>query len=140
MLRERAERGSARLNGAYGTFTFNPATGQWTYALNPSLSDPLTAGQIATMTIAAIALVLALGIGFYFAQLVAARVKRIEEAARKIADGDFAARIPVQSSGQLGQLARTFNEMQRRLGQLDSLTGLHPRDVQRGVLVLDPDR
>jgi two-component system OmpR family sensor kinase len=69
---------------------------------------------------ALLALLLALGIGFYFAQLVAARVQRIEEAARKVADGDFAARIPVDSSGQLGQLARTFNEMQRRLAELDS--------------------
>jgi two-component system, OmpR family, sensor kinase len=67
-----------------------------------------------------IALLLALGIGLYFAQLVAHRVRRIEEAARKVADGDFAARIPVDSSGQLGQLARTFNEMQRRLAELDS--------------------
>lgn len=67
-----------------------------------------------------IALLLALAIGFYFAQIVAQRVKRIEEAARKVADGDFATRIPVDSSGQLGQLARTFNEMQRRLAELDS--------------------
>jgi signal transduction histidine kinase len=67
-----------------------------------------------------IALLLALGIGFYFAQLVSRRVKRIERAARKVADGDFAAPIPVDSSGQLGQLARTFNEMQRRLAELDS--------------------
>ena len=72
------------------------------------------------LTGAAIALLLALGIGFYFSQLVARRVGRIEDAARKVADGDFAARIPVDSSGQLGQLARTFNEMQRRLAELDS--------------------
>jgi signal transduction histidine kinase len=67
-----------------------------------------------------IGLLLALALGFYFAQVVALRVKRIEEAARKVADGDFATRIPVDSSGQLGQLARTFNEMQRRLAELDS--------------------
>jgi two-component system OmpR family sensor kinase len=67
-----------------------------------------------------IALLLALALGFYFAQLVSRRVKRIELAARKVADGDFAAPIPVDSSGQLGQLARTFNEMQRRLAELDS--------------------
>lgn len=66
-----------------------------------------------------IALLLALAIGLYFAQLVAIRVGRIEEAARKVADGNFATRIPVDSSGQLGQLARTFNEMQRRLSELD---------------------
>jgi two-component system, OmpR family, sensor kinase len=69
---------------------------------------------------ALIAALLGLGIGFYFAQLVASRVKRIDEAARKVADGNFATRIPVDSSGQLGQLARTFNEMQRRLAELDS--------------------
>jgi signal transduction histidine kinase len=67
-----------------------------------------------------IALLLAFGIGFYFAQLVALRVGRLQEAARKVADGDFATRIPVSSSGQLGELARTFNEMQRRLAELDS--------------------
>jgi signal transduction histidine kinase len=76
------------------------------------------AGAIAVGAL--IALILALAIGVYFAQLVASRVGRIEEAARKVADGDFAARVPVDASGQLGQLARTFNEMQRRLAELDS--------------------
>jgi signal transduction histidine kinase len=69
---------------------------------------------------ALIALLMALAVGIYSAQLVTLRVRRIEDAARKVADGDFAARIPVDSSGQLGQLARTFNEMQRRLAELDS--------------------
>jgi len=69
---------------------------------------------------ALIALLMALGVGYYYAQVVTRRVRRIEDAARKVADGDFAARIPVDSSGQLGQLARTFNEMQRRLAELDS--------------------
>jgi two-component system, OmpR family, sensor kinase len=66
------------------------------------------------------ALLMALGVGIYSARVVTLRVRRIEDAARKVADGDFAARIPVDSSGQLGQLARTFNEMQRRLAELDS--------------------
>ncbi|HEY7455923.1 MAG TPA: HAMP domain-containing sensor histidine kinase [Solirubrobacterales bacterium] len=69
---------------------------------------------------ALIALLLSLVVGFYSAHLVTTRVERIEDAARKVADGDFATRIPVDSSGQLGQLARTFNEMQRRLAELDS--------------------
>jgi signal transduction histidine kinase len=68
---------------------------------------------------AVLALALALALGVYFARLVATRVRRIEDAARKVADGDFATRIPVDNSGQLGQLARTFNEMQRRLAELD---------------------
>jgi signal transduction histidine kinase len=69
---------------------------------------------------ALLALLIALAVGFYSAQIVSQRVRRIEDAARAVADGDFAARIPVDSSGQLGQLARTFNEMQRRLAELDS--------------------
>jgi signal transduction histidine kinase len=80
--------------------------------------DGAAAGQILVGGL--VALALAFAIGFYCAHLVGRRVKRIEEAARKVADGDFATRIPVDSSGQLGQLARTFNEMQRRLYELDS--------------------
>jgi signal transduction histidine kinase len=66
-----------------------------------------------------IGMLLALGVGVYFAQLAAARIARIQEAARKVADGDFSTRIPIESGGQLGQLARSFNEMQSRLEELD---------------------
>jgi len=69
---------------------------------------------------AALSLLLALCVGLYYASVVSTRIARIEAAVRKLADGDFGARIPVDSSGQLGQLARTFNEMQRRLAELDN--------------------
>jgi signal transduction histidine kinase len=65
------------------------------------------------------AVVVAFAIGSYSAHVVARRITRLEEAARRIADGDFGSRIPVDTSGQLGKLARTFNEMQRRLAELD---------------------
>jgi len=65
------------------------------------------------------ALLLAFAIGYYNAQVVGRRITRLEAAARKIADGDFGSRVPVDTSGQLGKLARTFNEMQRRLAELD---------------------
>ena len=65
------------------------------------------------------AVAVAFAIGAYSAQIVARRITRLEEAARRIADGDFGSRIPVDTSGQLGKLARTFNEMQRRLAELD---------------------
>src|SRR5205807_665970 len=35
----------ASLAGDYGTFTFNTATGAWTYTLDQAKADPLTAGQ-----------------------------------------------------------------------------------------------
>jgi len=65
------------------------------------------------------AVIAAFAIGSYSAHVVARRITRLEEAARRIADGDFGSRIPVDTSGQLGKLARTFNEMQRRLAELD---------------------
>ena len=66
-----------------------------------------------------IALILALIAGFYAARAISRRLGRLEDAAQKVADGDFATPIPVDSSDELGQLARTFNEMQRRLADLD---------------------
>src|SRR5207244_3511732 len=41
----------ASLAGDYGTFTFNTATGAWTYTLDQAKADPLTAGQHATDTL-----------------------------------------------------------------------------------------
>lgn len=67
----------------------------------------------------AIAALLAAGIGVYVAQVAAANVRSLQDAARKVADGNFETTIPVASAGQLAPLARTFNEMQRRLAELD---------------------
>jgi two-component system, OmpR family, sensor kinase len=61
----------------------------------------------------------ALVLGWYYATIAAGNVRRLQEAARKVADGNFETTIPVASVGQLAPLARTFNEMQRRLAELD---------------------
>jgi len=67
-----------------------------------------------------IALVAALGAGYLVAGAHARRLRRLEQAAEKIADGDFTTPIPVDSADEVGQLAMTFNEMQKRLAVLDS--------------------
>jgi VCBS repeat-containing protein len=36
----------ASLDGSYGTYTFLPATGTWTFTLDQALADPMTAGQV----------------------------------------------------------------------------------------------
>jgi signal transduction histidine kinase len=66
-----------------------------------------------------IALVIAILAGYLVARSVAARVKRLERAARKVAAGDFSQPIKADSDDELGQLARTFNEMQDQLARLD---------------------
>jgi signal transduction histidine kinase len=74
--------------------------------------DILVAGLIAAL--------LALVGGYLVARWLAARVKRLELAAKRIAAGDFDRPIPVDSNDELGQLAVAFNDMQRQLAQLES--------------------
>jgi signal transduction histidine kinase len=68
----------------------------------------------------AIALALSLLAGFWAARALSRRLSRLEAAAQQVAAGDFVTPIPIDSSDELGQLARTFNEMQRKLASLDS--------------------
>jgi signal transduction histidine kinase len=66
-----------------------------------------------------IALVAASLAGFWASGAVSRRLHRLRLAAEQVAEGDFGQTIPIDSSDELGQLARTFNEMQRHLARLD---------------------
>jgi signal transduction histidine kinase len=68
----------------------------------------------------AIALVLAAIGGYLVAQALTARIKRLEQAARKVAAGDFSNPIKADSDDEIGQLAATFDDMQRQLARLDT--------------------
>lgn len=65
------------------------------------------------------ALLMALIGGYLVAQAVARRVRRLEAAAVQVAAGHFIEPLPVDSEDELGQLTRTFNEMQRQLQRVD---------------------
>ncbi len=93
-------------------YVYTVAIGGSASGLSGVKGQILIAGLIATA--------LAAGIGVYYARLAGANIRRLQEAARKVADGNFETPIPISAAGQLGQLARTFNEMQRRLAELDS--------------------
>src|SRR5205823_4129701 len=65
----------------------------------------------------AIALVGALLAGYWVASALSRRVKRLEVAAGRVASGDFAARFPIDSADELGQLAMALDRMQRQLAE-----------------------
>jgi signal transduction histidine kinase len=67
-----------------------------------------------------IALIAASLIGFWASGAVSRRLRRMRLAAEAVADGHFDRPIPIDSSDELGQLARSFNDMQRQLARLDS--------------------
>jgi signal transduction histidine kinase len=67
----------------------------------------------------AVALAIALLAGYLVARALSQRVKRLEQAARKVAGGDFSAPIRADSDDELGQLATAFDDMQNQLARLD---------------------
>jgi two-component system, OmpR family, sensor kinase len=95
---------------------------RWAAVFSTSLDDvddnvALIQRQI--LIAGAIALAAALLAGYFAARAHSRRLSRLEEAAEKVAEGNFEARIPIDSSDEVGQLAMTFNEMQKRLARLD---------------------
>jgi signal transduction histidine kinase len=68
----------------------------------------------------AVVLLIAVLAGYLVARRLTARVQRLEEAAGKVAAGDFSTRIVVDSDDELGRLAAAFDDMQRQLARLDT--------------------
>jgi signal transduction histidine kinase len=67
-----------------------------------------------------IALALAALAGWLVASWLSRRVRRMERAARSVAQGDFTARFDVGATDELGRLARTLDGMQRQLAELET--------------------
>ncbi|HET8592481.1 MAG TPA: HAMP domain-containing sensor histidine kinase [Solirubrobacterales bacterium] len=96
---------------------------RWVEVLTSSLeevTDDVALVRRQILIAGGIALALASLIGFWASGAVSRRLHRMREAAEAVADGRFDQPIPIESSDELGQLARSFNEMQRRLARLDS--------------------
>jgi two-component system phosphate regulon sensor histidine kinase PhoR len=71
---------------------------------------------------AAVALVVAVGIGLFVARRVTRPVVEMEVIARRMSEGDFTARAPTRSPDEIGRLGRALNVMSARLrGKIDDL-------------------
>ena len=95
----------------------------WIVAYSRDLGDVQDAvSLIRTRVLIAggIALLIALIGGYMVASALARRVRRLETAAKQVAAGNFIEPLPEDSADELGQLTRTFNEMQVQLARVDS--------------------
>jgi signal transduction histidine kinase len=95
---------------------------RWAAVLSTSLEDvddSVALIQRQILIAGGIALAAALLAGYFAARAHSRRLSRLEDAAEKVAEGNFEVPIPVDSSDEVGQLAMTFNEMQKRLARLD---------------------
>ncbi|MCA8958762.1 MAG: HAMP domain-containing protein, partial [Planctomycetes bacterium] len=69
------------------------------------------------------AALVALGLGLLVARRVTAPLSKMTEAARSIADGDFARRVAIDSSNEIRDLANAFNTMAEQLNmRIDTIT------------------
>ena len=79
-----------------------------------SLSKTALASRIAaTMGVFALGMLLSL----YLSAAVSRPVQALTEAAGRVAKGDLSSRVPATGSGEVGALARTFNQMVERLAE-----------------------
>jgi signal transduction histidine kinase len=88
-----------------------------------SLADSLATVRLVErrlLVATAFALVLALVLGLFASGMLAHRLRRLENAAERIAGGDFEQPVIDRGDDEIGQLARAFDRMRIQLAQLDN--------------------
>jgi signal transduction histidine kinase len=99
-----------------------PVGSNYIALLSAPLRDPLAnvrTVQRRLVEAGALALLLALAVGYGAAFLFARRIRRLEAAAERIAAGKFDEPVVDRSPDELGQLARAFDRMRLQLAQLE---------------------
>ena len=86
----------------------------------PFLRDARSTLLDNVVTAAAISTLISIVIGFAFTKRLTMPIRKINEAAKVFANGDFSQRIQIQSKDEIGQLAETFNHMVTDLENLDT--------------------
>jgi two-component system, OmpR family, sensor kinase len=122
----RVVRGESRLDGErlgqVAQPLFYRGQADWVAVYSRSLDDvDATVSFIRDRVLVAtgVALLVALIGGYLVARALSRRVGRLERAAQRVAAGEDIEPLPVDSEDELGQLTRTFNDMQRQLRQVD---------------------
>lgn len=83
-------------------------------------------GIVHAALLAGLATLVVLGLGWAVLSIVTRELRQLADAARRVGDGVLDAPIEVHRNDELGELARSFADMQRRL-LTDQLTGLSNR-------------
>lgn len=67
----------------------------------------------------ALSSIVALITSFLISRYISNRIKRIQSAAHRVADGDFDVEIPIQGTDEIGDLSNDFNRMTNSLKEYD---------------------
>ncbi len=63
---------------------------------------------------------IAMVLGYFLSSAVSERIRRLDQAAKKIQAGDLSVRVPVSGSDEVAGLARTFNQMAAQLQEANA--------------------
>lgn len=87
--------------------------------------------RIVTIIIMAltVAWIVALIVSVTLTRQITKPVKKMRNAAQKIASGNFEERIPITSKDEIGQLAESFNSMTKSLNELENMRSTFISDV-----------
>jgi signal transduction histidine kinase len=116
------ERGTVTRNDERFAEVAVPATGGNILLLSAPLHDALadvSAVNRRLLISGALALAVALAIGYGAARVFARRIRRLERAAERIAAGRFDEPVAENSPDELGELSRAFDRMRIRLARLE---------------------
>lgn len=91
---------------------------RWVLAIGGTEAEMLAPEQHWTRLLLAaglVSLILALALVWVTTQAVAKPVSQLTDATRRVAEGDLDYPVPVHADAEVGQLARSFDDMRRRL-------------------------
>jgi methyl-accepting chemotaxis protein len=87
--------------------------------LDPSeIAARLREAQLRLFTVAALAMVLAIGIAYFLVRQIISPLKRLTHLTSRILEGDLTQRVDVTSSDEIGELAAAFAAMVEKLKQV----------------------
>lgn len=86
-----------------------------------SVNDLLRQTAERALTVSLAAVLLAILLSWLAARTLTRPILALAAGARRVARGDWTARVPTSMPGEMGELAREFNAMSQQLGELDRL-------------------
>ncbi len=135
------ERGEARYGAAWRLFLgFEFAASDWTVLSSEARAtvlEPLGALRTAFFLISSLTLAVVFFLANVQIRWTTRPVEKLEEATRRVAQGEFATRVTIDTNDEFAALAGSFNEMGRQLEKhFETLAAL--TEIDRAVLsVLD---
>ena len=122
----RVTRGTVRRDGERYAEVAAPVGSEEAIMLSAPLHDQLQAVALVRRRVfvaGALAMAFAVLFGYAGASLFTRRIRRLENAAERIAEGRFDQPVVDHGSDEVGQLARTFERMRLRLANLERARG-----------------